>query len=385
MNKVIVFGVNIQNTLGLIRSIGEKGIPVILLLEPCMKGTCYVKYSRYIKTIHYLKSTEEGLDVLRQLYWNEYEKPVILCGGDASVCLLDAHYEELKKHFFIFNAGSENRINYFEDKWHQFEIAKKCGITLISTWNVKDPSCIPDDISYPCLVKGNNSIKSTKGDMFVCCTRQELQGSLKTGVDYLLQEYIEKDFELNINGISFDHGNNVYMPAGIYKIRDDLYKQGLFMRLDPIDSFHGLPIESIKKFIKELSYEGIFSIEFLCKGGKYYFLEINMRNDGLGYMYTAAGANYPYLWVKYLRGELEDKDTQKRNVRTPFFVMHENDMYNVLNGKVSIWQWMKDFRRCGAFFIMNARDPMPFVMSTCIHFRQACKMVVRKVFKINIR
>lgn len=60
-------------------------------------------------------------------------------------------------------------------------------------------------------------------------------------------------------------------------------------------------------------------------------------------------------------------------------------MYNIVEGKLSIWQWLKDFHKSGAFFIMNRRDPMPFVVSTLIHVRQACKMVLRKMFKINIR
>ena len=36
--KVIIFGNNLQNTLGLIRSVGMKGYEVILLLEPIKKS-----------------------------------------------------------------------------------------------------------------------------------------------------------------------------------------------------------------------------------------------------------------------------------------------------------------------------------------------------------
>ena len=34
MNKVIIFGNTLYNTLGLIRSIGKKGLPVILMSAP---------------------------------------------------------------------------------------------------------------------------------------------------------------------------------------------------------------------------------------------------------------------------------------------------------------------------------------------------------------
>lgn len=52
--KVIIFGNNLQNTLGLIRSVGMKGYEVILLLEPIKKSDCYVRHSKYISKIHYL-------------------------------------------------------------------------------------------------------------------------------------------------------------------------------------------------------------------------------------------------------------------------------------------------------------------------------------------
>ena len=65
--------------------------------------------------------------------------------------------------------------------------------------------------------------------------------------------------------------------------------------------------------------------------------------------------------------------------------MHEDDTYNMLEGKVEILQWLKDFHRAKAFFIANSKDPMPFIVSTLIHARQFGKMILRKVFHLNIK
>lgn len=59
MTKVIIIGNAHHNTLGLVRSLGEKGIRPILLLEPCDLRFCCVRFSRYIAKIHYLKSVED--------------------------------------------------------------------------------------------------------------------------------------------------------------------------------------------------------------------------------------------------------------------------------------------------------------------------------------
>ena len=60
MNKIIVFGNCLQNTVGIVHSIGEKGYPVDLLLEPCKKSDCYIRFSKYINKIFYLSKIEDS-------------------------------------------------------------------------------------------------------------------------------------------------------------------------------------------------------------------------------------------------------------------------------------------------------------------------------------
>jgi hypothetical protein len=199
------------------------------------------------------------------------------------------------------------------------------------------------------------------------------------------QEYIKKDYEINMIGLSINHGRTVIIPGVIRKLRDDLVRMGEYMRLDPCELYPFVNFDGIKNMIREIGYEGIFSVELLVKDEECYFLETNLRNDGLAYIYTAAGANYPALWVDYLTGRLSGQTLNTVSVKTPFFLMHENDMYNIIEKKVGVFQWIKDFFRSDAFFIMNIKDPLPFIVSTLIHVRQFCKMILRKCFNINLR
>lgn len=379
MKKVIVLGNTLYNTLGLIRSVGEKGLPVILILEPGRKADCFVRFSKYLSRVHYSTSLEDGLAILKREYGNESEKPIVLCGSDPTIKLLDAHYDELKDKFHVFNAGKQGRIGYFLDKINAFPLAEANGLTLIRTWQLKSGDSLPSDLVYPCLIKGNNSTTSTKGDMFICRDENELKTSLHEGVDYLVQEYVEKEYELDIVGFSAKHGEDVFIPAAVRKLRDEIHRQSVYIRLDAISDYPELPIEGIKNFIKDIGYEGVFSVELIYSHGKYYFLEVNLRNDGCGYLYTAAGANYPYLWVKYGMGKLSQADFDEMKVKTPYLLMHEDDAYNMLEGKVPVLQWIKECLGADAHFILNARDPMPFVVSTLIHARQLCKKILRKI------
>lgn len=373
MNRVIVFGSSHHNTLGLIRSIGEKGLPVIAIITAIESS---IGYSKYVSKVHYIGCVEEVLYVLKAYYWKEPEKPVILCSSDAGICVLDSHYAELSKHFIVFNIHSqEGAINFYMNKENTFDVAKKSGIRTIKTWHFNYSEPLPSDIIYPCLVKHNNSVDGPKTDMIVCNNQAELKAHLATGQDYLVQEYIEKDYELNLIGVSFNHGDIVYVPGAIRKVRDYLHFQSMYMFLDSLDNYPRLNIGVIKTFISNLGYEGLFSVELLCKGGDYYFLEVNLRNDGCGYLYTAAGVNLPFLWVKYANDANARISLEELQCKTPYYLMNDYDIYNVRYGRISILQWFKDWLHSDAFFIYNSKDKRPF-------FHILFSMVKRVPYKI---
>lgn len=384
--RLIILGNCLQNTVGLVRSLGEQGNRVILLIEPCKKSDCFIRFSKYVEKIHYLTRMEEAINVLLENYSNENEKSAVFCGSDPTISLLDANYDKLKDHFHIFNANNtQGRINEYLDKNKTFILAEKYGLPLIKTWRITGGESIPDDIIYPCITKGDNSVVSGKWDIHVCNSKEELAECLRDGVTYLVQEFVKKDYEVSMTGISINHGKDIIIPGVIRKVREDLVRMGEFMRLDDCTVYPHIDFDGIKKLIENIGYEGIFSVDMLVKDNIFYFLETNLRNDGLAYIYTAAGANLANLWVKYLKNKITLEQLTNVKINTPFFLMHENDMYNIIEGKVSIWQWMKDFRKSGAFFIMNAKDPMPFIVSTWIHVRQFSKMLLRKVFRMDIQ
>ena len=378
MNNVIVFGGGSRNTLGVIRSLGIKGIPVILLLKAAREDRGGL--SRYVVKVHFFDKEEEALGILRDEYCGTGSKAILFCTSDAAICLMDRHYNEMKEHFFIYNArGEQGRINYFVDKINTFPLADKSGFSVIKTWHVNDIHNVPHDITYPCLTKGNNSSRCTKSVMHVCNSRGELCACLQEGVDYLIQEYIKKEYEINIVGFSYNHGKNVYAPAVVRKIRDDIGRQSVYIRLDDIRDYPNLNVKSISTLVQSIGYEGMFSIELIYSGGKYYFLEINLRSDDCTWLYTVAGINYPYLWVKYTSGEIDAGYIQSIKFRTPFHLMALNDIYNLLEHKVSFFRWAKECLTADAHFFLYYRDLGPYFSGMGIHFRQFFKKCWRKI------
>ena len=79
--KAIVIGGNHYNTLGVIRSLGEMGVPVYLILISEKGG--YVSKSKYIVNSWYVDNSEDAIiNVLSNNFINEECKPVIIPTSD---------------------------------------------------------------------------------------------------------------------------------------------------------------------------------------------------------------------------------------------------------------------------------------------------------------
>ncbi len=78
-NSVIVFGGNHHNTLGVIRSLGQKGLSTILLLVDDDDRVSYVSKSKYIAKVHKYASYESGVQYLEDLAPSLKEKKVVIC------------------------------------------------------------------------------------------------------------------------------------------------------------------------------------------------------------------------------------------------------------------------------------------------------------------
>lgn len=374
MVKHIIIGSGLQNVLGLIRSLGRAGCRSVLILEPCAIDECSARFSRYLEAVYCLKHESELVNFLISTFGAESEKPIVYTASDQSASIIDRNYDLLKTNFVTFNANAiQGRVDWYIDKSHSFLLAEKCGLKLIKTLKVSPADELPIEIQFPCLVKGNSSVETSKADMAVCYSERELRVHRRPNVSYLIQPFLEKEHELDIVGLSLDHGSRVVIPAVVRKIREELYRQSDYIRLDAISDYPDLDLEAIRQFVRAIGYEGLFSIELLHAQGEYYFLEINLRNDGVCYLYTAGGVNLPYLWSLYSQNKTEID--MSLTCKTPLSLMQVYDIYNLFTHKVSFLRWLYEWLNVRACFVFSLTDPLPAIHASYIHVRQ----VLRKI------
>ena len=310
-NKIIVFGGDHHNTLGVIRSLGEAGIKPILILHGTIDS--FVAQSKYISKIHYTENEEKGIELLINLYGQESLPPLIICCSDGASHYVDIYYNQLKEKFIFPNAGEEGRITKLMNKETMRTLAEECNLPSPNTWIINKNDTIPEDIIYPCIIKPLMSIEGCKSDIHTCQDYKSLANDIKSAhaSRIQIQEFVDKEYEFQLIGcrIKTNETDKIIIPGVSYIIRSSAVSNTGFLRYSPIQEFKDINIKDVEEFIKRTQYVGLFSVEFIkSKTGKTYFMEINFRNDGNSYAVTGAGCNLPYIWAKGMITNVIDKN-----------------------------------------------------------------------------
>lgn len=366
-NKAIVIGGDHHNTLGVIRSLGEKDIEVYAIV---ISG----KMSHITKSKYILKSwivdldEDKIMDILLKEFSNEKYRPIIFPTSDFAVNVIDKNLYILNSKYITSNSNNvENKINNLMNKKIMSKIAKESGFLVPQSWEINlhnIPLKIPSDIVYPCIIKPLNSVIGTKQDIIKCIDLLEVQECLsKLKERYnsvLLQEFITKESEMGIVGCVTLKNKEIIMPGVIKKIREYPLGSGSSSFAKITNDFEYLDEKSVLSFFERINYSGIFDMEFLHANGKTYFLEVNFRNGGNGYASTKAGVNIIYLW--YLESSGFDISLMKKKIdKDTKFMMDTRDFRHVLNGDLGLSKWISDLLNTGAFLFINFKDMKPWI------------------------
>lgn len=358
--EIIVFGKDSYNTLGLMRSMGQRGFSIYLILQKtAVPGYCRLsKYATQIKQIH---EVEEGFDFLLHQYPSQgTEKTVIIPTSDLIASVLDEHYKELSSRYIFPNAGGVTRLSAIMDKHLMTEMAAAAGLSVPVTLEYVCGTSLPVSIPFPCMVKPAKSIEGSKSEMRVCYNVSELESVAakhSQGHKLLLQQYIQKEFDILLLGCRCPNGK-VFLSGIFQKMRwVCMGGDGSFGKITTnIEQW--LDKKNVELFLGKLNYVGPFSIECGVQDGKSYFYEINLRNDGTSHYFDYTGFCVPYAWTMECMGETVPY-TGKGEY---YFIDEFGDIVNLISHKCSFKEWMRDRRNATALKYTNKLDRKPMML-----------------------
>ena len=377
-HKFIIFCHDHYNPLGVVRSLGERGInPIVIVMN---KRPVLLNHSKYSQIVHTVENIEDGYKLLLENYGNENKKPFLYSCSDDVCYWLDEHYDELINRFYFFHGNEKGVIAHYLNKAEINRLAENCGCDVLR-YEVIPKEEMPKTLHYPVLTKAlDSTLYAWKNEMNICNDESELKKAFEhiRSPKILVQEFIKKKNELCLDGFSINGGENVYIPYYTNYLRFSDMSYGGYMLLRPFIDQDTL--SKVRQILKEVGYTGIFEVEFLLDDNdKLYFLEVNFRNSTWSYAYTYGGYNMPFLWaLGTLKGELEIKSI---NPIEKFVAMSEEDDYEMMvkTKRMRLSQWIKDFYRADCHYLYNEKDSKPFYVLIA---RLWIKWPIRKIFHL---
>lgn len=358
MNKVVVIGGDHHNTLGVIRSLGERGVSSDLILVSPSRLS-FVDYSKYVTRCRKVDEVDSIVDLLLCDYKDEQEKPVVVCCSDSSSGIIDDNRDKLKPFFLLPGAEEQGRISFLMNKKRMAELAVEVGLNIPQTVYISNPDKELTLINLPCIIKPLESRKGSKTEIAICKTLEDLN-SYAASHDIRkdqIQNFIDKVFEYQLIGCSTK--NEIIIPGVSKILRPCKGSNTSYLHYTPLDE-NFCEIEKSKEFVRRTGYHGLFSLEFLRdKNGKDYFMEINFRNDGNAICVTASGMSLPYIW--YLDCiEANYSDERNKRVDSVYVMPDMAELKLLATGQISIKEYISDFKKTDRFMEYDKKDKKPF-------------------------
>lgn len=362
INVVVIGGIH-HNTLGVIRSLGEGGIPSsnihVLLISPDKDKTNIISKSIYVTqaNVDYLDDLNKIVEWLSELAKDKVKRVVICCAdGPAEIVIKNSKY---LSPFYMTPTTLED-ISELMEKDVQGRIALECGLRIPKS-TVFKKGCELNWDCFPCITKPLKSILGAgKKDIIVIESEDELYRSLSElkANSIEIQEYIIKQMEFQLIGCSLDAGNRVIIPGFTNIIRQPKNTNTGYLKYSDIKDLE-FCLNPVYKFLQKIGYNGLFSMEFLRgKDGKDYYLEINLRNDGNAYCVQTAGINLPLIWAYYQT--YNEMPATNLFVKKPIYFIPDFNDLKVAYKIIGISGWIRDFLKADSHSIFNKKDMAPF-------------------------
>lgn len=383
MNKALVIGSDHHNTLGVVQSLGIKGIPVYVIIDD-NPNISFVLKSKYVTKGWVCRDEIDVLNCLKTNFCDEKERAIVIATNDHIASLLDAHYDELQSTLICPNCKKQGALVEWMNKDKMDVAASEVGIRIPLSWIVKKGEYL-SGIPFPVMTKSISSLEGGKSNIHVCRTQVELDKVLSEQIKYPLlqvQQFIDKKFEFQFIGCSLNGGEEIIIPGRTHIDRPKGMDNTFFLQYKPLDDSFKVLLDKVIVFIKKTGYSGTFSVEFLRdENGQDYFLEMNFRNDGNAKCLTAAGVNIPYIWYLYNIGGDYKSEIRKSQIQEVSFMPEETYFIQMLLKEVGFGQFIKDMWKADSYAVFSKDDKKPYFFSILKFANKQVHRICRKLLK----
>lgn len=355
MNKVVIWGDDHHNALGILRMLGGRNFDILFIING--RAKLIASASKYCTKYVEIIGLDAGLRYLLDNYKDTENKAVLLFTADRYSETANKNLDLLEPFFFVAGPSKQGVLPELNDKYTMGMLAKECSINIPET--ILLPKDNPYSIGYyPLILKPctptNKDFKTKVVD-----SESRYKRALRTlipGKRYVVQKFIHKEADGLVYGCRTWDG--ITHLSGIC-VRDRWSDDGCgsFGYITP-DIPSTINRQGIIDFLDKIDFRGLFSVEYaICKDASYFY-EFNLRNDGTAVLFYQGGANPVLEYVSSCFGTKEDIPT---TVSGKQYLINEIwDKFNVKDGIISKSQYEEDFKKATIFFYYDPDDMRPY-------------------------
>ncbi len=373
--------------LGVIRSLGSMGVPVVAVqYDDRDMGFASTYVRERIRAPHPETDEEAFIELL--IDRAPRERAPLIPASDAALAAVSRNKERLDQRYVV--AATEWSITRrFIEKRHTYALAQEIGVPAPKTVvprSIEDAERYARAALYPCLVKpsqghlykarfGTKMTRVNDLDQLLRAYREAEDAELHV----LLQEIVPGPDSNGANYNSYVWGEQPLVEFTARKIRGSPPAFGS-PRVARSESIPAV-IEPGRAILRAMGFYGFSCTEFKqdARDGVWKLMEVNGRHNLSSLLAVRCGVNFPYLQYRHLvEGELPAAHGFETGV---YWIDLIRDMAcNIKDSRVEPYRladYVLPYRKPHVFAIWDRHDPKPFVVRCANLARSAASSVFR--------
>lgn len=379
----VVVGGNFPG-LGIVRSLGRRGIPVCVIDDEVSVSRVSRYTTRHVRVPDLLDeqgAVDSVLDVGRRFGLDGW---ILYPTRDENVAAFARYRDALSAQFRVPNPGWES-VEWIWDKRRTYELAGTLGIPAPRTWCPRDVDELDAlDLELPVAIKPaikEHFIYQTKAKAWRASTRDELRERFQRAAalvppgEAMVQELIPGDGRHQFAYCAFYKDGQAVGSMVAQRRRQHPPEFG---RASTSAETVDIPLleELSQRFLRHVNYYGLVEMEYKLdpRDGQYKLLDVNARAWGYHTLGQRAGVDFPYLLYADQVGLPVEQCRARPGIRWIRLVTDLPTGVVEIKGGTLAWRdYLRSLRGIHTESVFSREDPLPGIFELLLIPYEAVK------------
>jgi D-aspartate ligase len=356
--------------LGVVRSLGRRGIPVCVIDDEYSIGR-FSRYTTIAVSAPPIRQERAVIDVLLETARRHNLKGwVLFPTRDEHVAAFARHRDELTEWYRVPTPEWDS-VKWAWNKWNTYSLAQKLGIPIPKTWcprTLEELDAI--DVEFPIGVKPavkEDFFYATKAKAWRANSREELRELFTrasghvAGNEVLVQQIIPGDGTCQFSCCVFFKDGVAIGRMDAKRLRQhppEFGRAATYVQSIDCPELQ----EPTVRFLKAINYYGLAEVEYKldARDGEYKLLDVNARTWGFHSLGFSAGVDFSYLLYADQIGEDVQPCRGRPGVGWIRMVTDiPTSLMGIAAGRLTVGSYLKSLRDFSAESVFSRGDLMP--------------------------